>query len=230
MTDFFDRLLARRRPLAEPGPVTRARPRVPALFERSRGAELEEIFLERTAASPPDLVAPPRSTVPPTPVSHFPGPPPVTAGPTGRAGRPAADTGPAAVAAAIATSEAAPPALAPRVVAHPPVLPPPAASRVEPVRPPAAPAVVAAPQLVAGAAPRAARAPAPSPTASAVPSPAPSSERHSRRPEPRGRTVQVRIGRIEVSAAPGPEPGPERKQRRAPALSLDKYLGGEAAR
>ena len=230
MTDFFDRLLARQRPLAEPDAVTRARPRVPTLFERSRAAELEEIFLERTATSPPVRVAPPRSAVPPAPDPRSFAPPPVTVAPIGRAETHVADTGPAAVAAAIASPEPAPPALAPRAVVHPPMLPPPAASRVESALSPAAAPITAAPQLVAPAAPRVARAPSPSLTAPVVPSLAPAPERHARRAEPPGRTVQVHIGRIEVSASPGPEAKPEPAQRRAPALTLDKYLGGEAAR
>ena len=229
MTDFFDRLLARQRPLAEPGAVTRARPRVPTLFERSRAAELEEIFLERTATSPPVLVAP-RSVGSPAPVPHSFAPQPVTAAPIGRAETQVADTGPAAVAAAIAVSEPAPPALAPRAVVHPPMLPPPAAPRGESALSPEAASITAAPQLVAPAAPRVGRAPSPPPTSPAVLSPAPAAERHTRSAEPPGRTVQVHIGRIEVSASPGPEAKPERAQRRAPTLTLDKYLGGEAAR
>jgi hypothetical protein len=230
MTDFFDRLLARQRPLAEPGAVTRALPRVPTLFERSRAAEPEEIFLERTATSPPVVVAPPRSAVPFAPVPRSVTPPPATAAPIGRAETDPAGTGPAAVATAIVSPEPAPPALAPSAVVHPPMLPPPAAPRAESALSPAVAPSTAGPQLVAPAAPRVARAPSPSPTDPAVPLLAPAAEHRTRRAEPPGRTVQVHIGRIEVSASSDPEAKPERAQRRGPALTLDKYLGAEAAR
>ncbi|WP_199512590.1 hypothetical protein [Nucisporomicrobium flavum] len=224
MTDFFDRLLARRRPLDEPGTVTRARPRVPTLFERSRATGLEEISVERPAATPPAVVAPPSAPVAPPPPGRPSQPaPPV---PNTRFAAPLPESGPApAVATTTATGEPAAPVLTPRAVVHAPMLPPPAAPRIEtpsiPV--PAAALVAPAPQLVAPSEPRVA--PVTPPATPGSPAFAVAPDGRTRRAEPAGRTVRVHIGRIEVSAPPAPDSRPERAQRRTPDLTLDKYLG-----
>ena len=223
MTDFFDRLLARQQPLDAPGAVTRARPRVPTLFERTRAAELEEISLERDAAAPPVVVpAPPAAAPRATPV-HVAAP--ASPAPPGRSPAPVTESGPAAVAAALAPVPGRPPALAPPpVVVHPPLVPPPVSPGAEPASAavPAVAALPAAPQLVAPAAPRVApAAPVAAPGATVTAGP----DGRMRRAEPPERTVRVHIGRIEVSAPPGPAAKPDRARRRAPDLTLDKYLG-----
>jgi hypothetical protein len=225
MTDFFDRLLARQRPLDEPGEVTRARSRVPALFERSRDVGLEELVVERDAAAPAEIPVAPRSadpvaprpwvapaagSAPDRPRSHS------ADDPAPAAAQPAAvppmldtDRGPAA---AFVPDPVRPPH--PPSVPAAPLLSPPGAAVVRPLP-------VSAPRSVAPAAPRAAAAPSPTPQAPA-PQPAPG---RARRPEPPGRTVSIHIGRIELSAAAAPEPETGLLRRHAPALSLDKYLG-----
>ena len=230
MPDFFDRLVACSVPGAEPPDLVRARPRLPGPFERPAPAAAEPELEPDQGLGPAPASLPPVVGAPPpaaaalveqsaftrlVPQAYRAGPPPpgVPAAPVGLLvppappPRPSDPDGPRRDR-GDAPASAAPPRL-PADQPLPRLVPPPS------------------PGPLVSAAAMAAPGPAPAPTEiRVVPVPQPTGRREPRPPE---RTVQVRIGRIEV-VAPQPEPPrsrPGRAERRPPLLTLDRYLAGE---
>lgn len=218
MPDYFDRLIGRSLG-AEAGDQPWVRPRLPQLFERP-ALELHET---RIAATAPDPAAAPPPPPPRQPtgehvVEHtrttetvraraVPDPPPLS--PTSPLSAPA-PTG--------RTPDPVVPSAAPITTVD--VLPvtPPAAPVAGPVldRPLAARPVPPAPADPRPAAPVAARSATPAGRADR-PQPAPE------------RVVRISIGRLAVTAAGSDRPArdAERRERSAPRVSLDRYLGRE---
>jgi translation initiation factor IF-2 len=231
MPDFFDRLIAR---TASPDPalhraagVVRVRPRLPSLFERSDPAEPEPLDTPTMARLAEASAAPPAD-----------------AAPAIRAAEPAA-VSPIPPAASYVDRDRRPPRPPSPAVGDPPLIGVPPDFRL-----PAAPSTVVAAAVVPSTDRRDdARPPARVvervgplpviPRAAAVPRPpanlpAPASGGQASRrepPRPAERSVQVRIGRIEVTAPPRPDAAASARPRprREPALTLARYLGRDVA-
>jgi hypothetical protein len=225
MPDFFDRLLARSMPMDAPfesvaGAVP-ARVRIPARFERvAPVAEPQEPWVPGAPAvreqEPPApaiervtrWMPQPAMPVPPAPPTSGPGQPvPVP----GRMATPDFEHALETVAPQRESGprQAEPGSPAPVVIQHTREVLAPTVTHVS---------VVGQPPLLVP--PEAMPAPAPPGVVSARRTGATSVER----------TVHVRIGRIEVTASGPAQPDPRpRPQRVGPTLSLERYLGGEAA-
>jgi hypothetical protein len=227
MPDFFDRLVARAAPpdsaLRQAAGMAWARPGTPSLFERP-GPPMPE--------SPTEPLPFARLAEPGMPSDNQ-APPP--ARPTDRP-EPAAPS---------------------RQLSSPPVASPATQwpdrepTALPPVVPAAAPTVVPVPVAALGGVAATPAPPDRSRDTSAGPAPAPhrvttraagpltppagppmtgAVSRREQQPRPAERTVHVRIGRIEVTApTPAVPPARSRPPRRAPALTLARYLDRDAA-